>query len=776
MAWEPADVSSYRPVVLPPREQRIGSVTASWFETEPGVAFIETDGGSPDDRWLARAVLRDLLGACGIRQAQYSFDASPDLRVVHVGPEDDDDLHMNMDWSDRQTFIYTPHNETLYIGQPGGHHSGIRSHPEYDEPARIEIPVGNDGSYRMGYDGPRPVLGWVEGQMPGWNSKPNMGTWGGEVPPHVVEALRPHIAPHLQQFVPAPTERNPRVKWSDVAKTAAWPDIMAKAKRLIQSGNVTLLRNGYNTIVAHVIGDHGEYTSEISRDDPTSRAITQWTCECPWDQYAFQRTRQWKKYEGRPCAHVLAAYWKSLGTPLDEDHPPGQEPGRPGGPLAPPEGPRTFSPSDAPVTQPQPGITDPQQGPSQAYQPMLPVPGQAPGAGPVGMPGAPPGGIPPSGAPMAPPAALTPPLMAPPADNGILPPFPMDPAQLQLPVSVPGGRPGPYPANPVQQPGTFSKVANVRMPTPEDFGDDWPDDVGCRTYAERVNEMNPHLRLTYGWTRLKGRKGEWGNHAWNVAPDGGIVDNYYTVHPFMQLTEDQLDYLHPESEEDEDASYYGDPPLRKRATLAHVYKVGAGSDQFVQGMAARLNEATLGQSEGREGATDAGQWMEVPKNAIVEVRDQDKTTGWVEIIYPLKGGPMTSYHVRCFVEPEKLTPMGNRPSPFQNPRRGAYDENGNRIGQKFIPWQPGTWGKGVVTQDGSIHHWQTQGGIYPAHLEYTGEHQLYYPHDHQGYLRIENDGGVSIDGGSNPEFARQAVEAHPLFHMMPERRPNVQWG
>jgi hypothetical protein len=89
---------------------------------------------------------------------------------------------------------------------------------------------------------------------------------------------------------------------------------------------------------------------------------------------------------------------------------------------------------------------------------------------------------------------------------------------------------------------------------------------------------------------------------------------------------------------------------------------------FTQGMAARINEPTLGQSEGREGATDAGQWMEIPRNAMVEVRDQDAATGWVEIIYPLRGGPMTSYHVRCFVEPEKLTPMPGKPSPFQNPK------------------------------------------------------------------------------------------------------------
>ena len=45
----------------------------------------------------------------------------------------------------------------------------------------------------------------------------------------------------------------------DFRKTATWDDIMAKAKRLIQSNQVQVLRNGYNNIVGHVVGDHGEY-------------------------------------------------------------------------------------------------------------------------------------------------------------------------------------------------------------------------------------------------------------------------------------------------------------------------------------------------------------------------------------------------------------------------------------------------------------------------------------------------------------------------------------
>jgi hypothetical protein len=106
-------------------------------------------------------------------------------------------------------------------------------------------------------------------------------------------------------------------------KTADWNDIMNKARRLIDSGHVHMVRNGYNNIVSHVWGDHGDYDVEIGRDDPNSRAITSWTCDCPWDQFAWQRTRQWKKYEGRPCAHVLATFWQSQMLPIDEEGTPG---------------------------------------------------------------------------------------------------------------------------------------------------------------------------------------------------------------------------------------------------------------------------------------------------------------------------------------------------------------------------------------------------------------------------------------------------------------------
>lgn len=224
-------------------------------------------------------------------------------------------------------------------------------------------------------------------------------------------------------------------------KTAGWPDIMTKAKRLVQSGNVTLLRNGWNNIVAHVVGDHGEYNSEIGRDDPESRSITTWQCECPWDQYAWQRTRKWKKYEGRPCAHVLATFWKSQATPLDEAPPEGSNlpPGQKGGePAPPPSGGGGGAPpggaTPSPIEQPSPagaappgGMAPPGEGPlptppmDQMAEQMPPVPGQTPG----GMP----------------------------ANPNI--------------VSVPGAK-MPSPFNPIQFPGgTYSKTSAEEFAAPE---------------------------------------------------------------------------------------------------------------------------------------------------------------------------------------------------------------------------------------------------------------------------------------------------------------------
>lgn len=170
---------------------------------------------------------------------------------------------------------------------------------------------------------------------------------------------------------------------ASVERVSTWDDVMQKAKRLILSGQVTLQRNGWNNVVSTVVGDHGQYQVEIGRDDPNSRVITQWTCECPWDQFAFDRTRVWKKYEGRVCSHALATLWSSLGAPLDDDveqekreNTPFQKKPDPNQPYAPaipdpmemPFDQRSFDPNDP--TNLRPGQNDPTQ-PGQSNMDIL---------------------------------------------------------------------------------------------------------------------------------------------------------------------------------------------------------------------------------------------------------------------------------------------------------------------------------------------------------------------------------------------------------------------
>jgi hypothetical protein len=337
---------------LPPQSQRVGVSSATWFETEPGVAFIHTAGGSIDDRALAERVVREQLRGHGYKQASYTFD--------------------------------------------------------HDEPFR---------------------------------------------------------------------------------KTADWNDIMAKAKRLIQSGQVQLLRNGYNNVVGFVKGDHGEYQTEISREDPTSRAITQWQCECPWDQYAFQRTRQWKKYEGRPCAHVLATYWKALSAPIDEDVHPAQGQQEQ---LFQPQGIGAPAPRPVPFAAPQPA--------PQGVQMQIPgmFPGQATGTPPM------PGGQPPD----------------------VIPPFPLDQIQQAPqvnPASVPGLR-QPSPTNPVQYPGgTFSAVQSSYSDT---LTQDWAFNVPHKEHyaAQPEGFVNGNMVSTKvdDWGTYVGRSEEHGAGQPAKIPAGSV--------------------------------------------------------------------------------------------------------------------------------------------------------------------------------------------------------------------------------------------------------------
>lgn len=258
----------------------------------------------------------------------------------------------------------------------------------------------------------------------------------------------------------------------------AWSDLVSKAKRLILSNQVTILRNAPRHVMAHVVGDHGEYNCEISRQDPNSQVIEQWACECPWDQYAFDRTRKWKYLEGRVCSHVLAAYWKAKSTPLD-------------------------------ITGEEQGYAGPAGG--QSIGPAGPGQEQIPGLGPAGAPpemleAAPSGEQPTSPSQQditlppqpASPFNVTPkvPVKAPLQQLhlfDITAPPGMQPVPPVNPVSIPGGSP-PSPTNPVQFPGTFSHFLPIFTVQSNQFH--YADDeFGAWIQAERAQGRTPIVIL-----------------------------------------------------------------------------------------------------------------------------------------------------------------------------------------------------------------------------------------------------------------------------------------
>jgi hypothetical protein len=95
---------------------------------------------------------------------------------------------------------------------------------------------------------------------------------------------------------------------------ADWNDVQAKAQRLVQTGAVTITRNGYNSVSAVVRGDGTDnkdgqgnpqvdtHNVELKRDDPNSRAFTNAFCDCAFGQFMnTPRTRQWKRLQNRAC-------------------------------------------------------------------------------------------------------------------------------------------------------------------------------------------------------------------------------------------------------------------------------------------------------------------------------------------------------------------------------------------------------------------------------------------------------------------------------------------
>ncbi len=580
-------------------------------------------------------------------------------------------------------------------------------------------------------------------------------------------------------------------------KTADWNEVQEKAIRLMNDGSVQILRNAPDVIVGHVIGDHGDYQTEISRQDPNSNVIDHWTCECPWDQFAWQRTRQWKNMEGRPCAHVLATHWYAQGMPMDQEFDPttGQPTAAPGGQIGLPMSVPALRPPGGMAPPGMPGASPP--APSQ----QLSIPGIAPGT-----------------------MDATPPM---PPGAGILPMPPMPPAPP--PVSVPGAK-VPDPSNPLQYPGgTFSATmkdyageantiegsdveAHRDSGWPLDLdgidsqsstgqGSVWESDLSgeamvgspgnihgtggrnsrgndarssmqnhsvCESILYESNDgqeeyaswrwtdsnqrsQNPlSMRSGANSTRQSGNPSQMlgmpsrvhqiedasaqgevegravrpggtfskaanmGDAEWDFDIDDGQMDGYKFVWNgekgiVHDVAKDGMTYHHWLSEAIDSAGASGDiggsitpegiidiaygnvenrpaaqkwledqgfkmPANSQERAYAdrHGYKIAAAGDTFENSDMVRINQDEYGVASGGAKGKGHGEWRTIKRNSVGEVLGQDKTTGWVDVAFPINtSGPLEPHIIRAWIEPANLTPMPgiSKPGPFIRRKR-----------------------------------------------------------------------------------------------------------
>jgi hypothetical protein len=101
---------------------------------------------------------------------------------------------------------------------------------------------------------------------------------------------------------------------------------------------------------------------------------------------------------------------------------------------------------------------------------------------------------------------------------------------------------------------------------------------------------------------------------------------------------------------------YPGSPLQQKGTLSSLTKPtlayiiladdlsgnGAPSQvQFQQGDTVRINVETTAQKEGPLQAEDAGEWVTIPRNSQGEVFDVEPTSGFISVVFPLPGPPMS---------------------------------------------------------------------------------------------------------------------------------------
>ena len=91
--------------------------------------------------------------------------------------------------------------------------------------------------------------------------------------------------------------------------TAAWSDVVAKAKRIRAEGHVQIVHASAGMVIGEVRGDHDTYECGIQRPVGKRLTIQHWACGCPWASF-HQKTAR-RSFNGRPCSHVMALQFEA---------------------------------------------------------------------------------------------------------------------------------------------------------------------------------------------------------------------------------------------------------------------------------------------------------------------------------------------------------------------------------------------------------------------------------------------------------------------------------
>jgi hypothetical protein len=92
--------------------------------------------------------------------------------------------------------------------------------------------------------------------------------------------------------------------------TAAWHDVVSKAKRIRAEGHVRITHSSAGMVIGEVRGDHDTYESGIQRPVGKKQVIQHWACGCPWASFKQDKSSG-ARYAGRPCSHVMALQFEA---------------------------------------------------------------------------------------------------------------------------------------------------------------------------------------------------------------------------------------------------------------------------------------------------------------------------------------------------------------------------------------------------------------------------------------------------------------------------------